>query len=195
MSIAHLLEDFDDLIQGVPVSMTDISIEELRLEAFEKGYQAGWDDAVKSRHEDERTVSVELQQNLQDLTFTYEEARSAVVDSVAPLIRQMVETVLPELAKASLPFRIAEEVEVLAKSASEQPIEIHAFPGDVPAIGPMLDGSDFSRISVIGDDTLPEGQVRIVTGDTEREIDLPETLRNVGDIVASFFQTQKRDIA
>ena len=39
MSVSHLLEDFGALTRGDMVEMTDVLLEEQRLEAFEKGYQ------------------------------------------------------------------------------------------------------------------------------------------------------------
>ena len=54
MSIAHLLEDFGETHAHAPIAMDDVSLEDERLEAFEAGYQAGWDDAVKAQTEDAR---------------------------------------------------------------------------------------------------------------------------------------------
>lgn len=195
MSIAHLLEDFDAFLPGTPVSMTDLSVEEIRLEAFEKGYQAGWDDAVKAQQEDSRAISADLQQNLQDLSFTYAEARNAVIDSLAPLIRQMVKTVLPDLAKHALPLRVAEQVDDLVRTLGDHRIEIQCAPRDLPAICAVLDTSERANVSTVENNDLPQGQVRIRMGDSEREIDVPETLRSLGHLVDSFLQHEKKDTA
>ena len=49
MSIAHLLDDVDAARDGHTVTLTDAALAEERLAAFESGYRAGWDDAVKAQ--------------------------------------------------------------------------------------------------------------------------------------------------
>ena len=50
MSIAHLLEDFTAQAEGAPMRLLDEeALEEERLAAFEKGYGAGWEDALQAQ--------------------------------------------------------------------------------------------------------------------------------------------------
>lgn len=49
-SLSSYLEDFGTpVIGGGPASVSDETLETERLEAFDKGYRAGWDDAIKAK--------------------------------------------------------------------------------------------------------------------------------------------------
>jgi len=195
MSISHLLDDFGPYLNGSPVSLTDVSLEEVRLEAFEKGYQAGWDDAVTAQKDDSRSVSVQLSQNLQDVSFSYEEARADVIASLAPLLRQMVETVLPRLAQDRLPDVIAEEIAQMIREGGDQPIELCAAPSDMTALETIGADTWSKRVRLVEDDGLVSGQVSIRLGQTEHEIDLNETLRKIDDAVTGFFEDNQKERA
>lgn len=188
MSIAHLLEEFGDPSDGTPLAMTDVSLEEERLAAFEKGYQAGWDDAVKAQSEDARRIGADLAQNLQDLRFTYEEAYGAVLAALRPLLTEMAGAVLPQLARASLAPRIAEMLHDHARAVGRQPIEIAAAPEDLPRLEHLT--GDGIEITLVADDTLAAGQVYLRFGESEAEIDLPGVLAGITAAVSGFFDEQ-----
>ncbi|MET4128938.1 flagellar biosynthesis protein [Roseovarius sp. MBR-6] len=188
MSIAHLLEEFGDPSDGTPLAMTDVSLEEERLAAFEKGYQAGWDDAVKAQSEDARRITADLAQNLQDLRFTYEEAYGAVMAALRPLLTEMAGAVLPQLARESLAPRIAEMLHDHARAQGRQPIEIAAAPEDLPRLEQLT--GDSLEIALVADDTLAEGQVYLRFGESEAEVDLPGVLAGITAAVSGFFAEQ-----
>lgn len=195
MSISHLLEDFGTTMQGSMVSLTDVSLEEQRLEAFENGYQAGWEDADKAQNENALKVSADLAQNLQELSFTYQEARGAVIESLGPLLRQMVDTVLPQLAHQSLPDRVLQEVESMVDAMGEHVIQIRAAPGDIAAIEALIKDQPGERLQVIPEDSLADGQVGIRLGDTEREIDLQDVLSGIERAISGFFNENQKETA
>jgi len=195
MSMSDLFEDFGPYLHGTPVSLTDISLEEVRLEAFETGYQAGWDDSVAAQKKDSRAVSVQLSQNLQDLSFTYEEARAEVIASLWPLLKQMVDTVLPRLAQDRLPDIIAEEIQQMIRDGGDHVIELRAAAADILALDNL--GSDQwpERLKLVEDNGLAAGQVCIRLGEREREIDLNETLRKINRTVTDFFEDNQKERA
>ena len=47
--------------------------------SYETGYSAGWDDAVRAETEAHKRISAEFARNLQDLGFTFHEARAHVI--------------------------------------------------------------------------------------------------------------------
>ncbi|MFU8835823.1 MAG: flagellar biosynthesis protein [Roseovarius sp.] len=193
MSIAHLLEEFGETGEGegVTLDMTDISLEEERLAAFEKGYQAGWDDAVKAQSEDSRRISTDLAQNLQDLRFTYEEAHGAVMAALRPLLMEMAGAVLPQLARESLAPRIVEMLHDFARAQGRQPVEIAASAEDMPRLEHLMEGG--IEGTIVADDTLGAGQVYLRFGESEAEIDLPAVIDSITAAVSGFFdETQPR---
>lgn len=195
MGISDLLEDFGALTRGRPVSLTDVSLEEQRLEAFEKGYQAGWDDSVKAASEDSRTIAADLAQNLSDLSFTYEEAQSAMLNALRPLLEQMMETVLPALMRGTLGAHVVDLVHNLARDLGPLPLEIVAAPENVVALDRALGEAPVLSVSVKEDPTLAEGQVFLRFGHEEREIDLSGLLASIERKMAGFFEEHRKDIA
>ncbi len=175
--------------------MTDVSLEEQRLEAFEKGYQAGWDDAVKAQADDVKRVSTDLAQNLNDLSFTYQEAYSAILSSLTPLLTQMVETVLPKAAHQTLGARISEMLSEMAAEYGNQPVEIVSAPANVTAIEEMIEADLSLTVTVKEESSLAEGQVFIRVGETERAIDLSEVLAEIGKSVSGFIKENQKDVA
>ena len=195
MSISHLLEDFGETRPAPQEVADDVSLEEERLQSFETGYQAGWDDAVKAQTEDARRITADLAQNLQDLRFTYEEAYSAVMQALHPLLTQMTATILPGLAHQSLVPRITDTLHELARDQGRRSIEIAAAPDDMVRLGHLLENEPDIDVALVEDDTLGSGQVCIRFGDAEHEIDLPAALEGITTAVAGFFDQQRQERA
>jgi flagellar assembly protein FliH len=195
MSITHLLEDFGVTRRGASMSITDVSLEEARLEAFEKGYQAGWDDSVKSQVEDSRRITADLSQNLQDLNFTYEEAYAAVMQAVHPLLEQMITSVLPRLARDSLVPRLVETVQHIAREHGRQKIGIAAAEDDMPALAYLTDAVPDVDIDLSVDDTLASGQLYLRFDGREQAIDMQEVLQGIEHAVSGFFENSRKATA
>ncbi len=195
MPIGHLLEDYSDFNSGSPVTLTDISLEERRLAAFEAGYQAGWDDSLKAQAEDTMRVSSELAQNLHELSFTYQEAYSGILNALAPLLKEMVDTVLPQAARETLGSRVTEMLFELSQELGKQPVEIVTAPSNMVAIEEMIAKDVPLPVTVKGEISLGEGQVFVRVGGTEREVNLSEVLAEIDRAVTGFFEENQKDIA
>ncbi len=195
MSISHLLEDFGAYARGTPISLTDVSLEEQRLEAFEKGYQAGWDDSVKAQSDDTRHITADFARNLQELSFTYHEAHAAALNSLEPLLRQMVEVVLPKIARETLGTRLIEVLEGLARTQGPEPIELVTAPANVTALEGILSDNPAMPMSIIEEASLADGQVFIRFGTNEHEIDLAQVLEGLDLAVTGFFEENRKEIA
>jgi len=193
MSITHLLEDFGETRQAAPETITDVSLEEERLAAFETGYQAGWDDAVKAQTEDARRITADLAQNLQDLRFTFEEAHGAVMQALRPLLLQMMTTILPRLAQESLAPRIAEMLHDLARDQGRLGIGIACSPDDATRLAHLIGDDPAIGATLTEDDTLGPGQVSLRFGEAEHEIDLGEVLGGIDATIRGFFEQHQTE--
>ncbi|MFB9148549.1 flagellar biosynthesis protein [Roseovarius ramblicola] len=192
MSISHLLEDFDAVRDGHEITLTDVSLEDERLAAFETGYRAGWDDAVEAQAGDARRITADLAQNLQDLSFTYEEAHAAVLQALRPLLAQVTSAVLPRLAQESLGPRVAGMLDELARDQGRRAIEIAASPDDATRLAHLLEARPDLGATLAEDDTLGPGQVLLRFGEAEHEIDLAGVLAGIDAAIHGFFdQTQQ----
>ncbi|MEO3413211.1 flagellar biosynthesis protein [Roseovarius sp. CAU 1744] len=195
MSISHLLEDYSDFKPGSPVALTDVSLEEQRLEAFESGYQAGWDDCVKAQSKNSTHVSADLSQSLRELSFTYQEAYAGILESLEPLLRGMVDAVLPHAAQATLGSRISEMLFELAKEHGQQPVQIVTAPSNSAAVEELLSSDLPLPVTVENEPSLGDGQVTLRIGNAEREINLSEVLAEIDRAVTGFFEENEKDVA
>ena len=171
MTLSRLFPDFGDPSTATLI-LSDEALEEQRLAAFENGYQAGWDDAAKALRQEQAHIPAELARNLGDLSFTYAEAHGDILKRLDPLLRGVMEQLLPQAAQASLGPRIAEEILHLARELGGGSCVITVAPGQVDRVAvalPTLAGLD---LSVQSDDTLGPGQAFLRLAQRERMIDL-----------------------
>ena len=195
-ALSDLLEDFGAAAEsgGHTIHMSEDEGEAMRLEAFEQGYKAGWDDAIKAQSEDHRRISSDLAQNLQDLSFTYHEAYSQVVEGMTPLLNDMIESLLPKLARESLGLHVIELLQDLTRTQSAQSVEIVVASGSREAIAPLLDGDFKMPVTLTEDPRLAEGQADIRFGEVERRVDLAAVLNNIQEALQGFIHENRKEV-
>lgn len=197
MTIAHLLEDFARSRmpgdEAAPGGLSEEAIEAQRLESFEEGYKAGWDDAVAARDAEAAQISAGIAATLQDLSFTYNEAYAHMVKALEPLLERMVGSMLPALARDALKHHVLDELNALARELGRAEAIVHVAPGEVEALEPLVAEAGFP-IRVAGDPELGEGQARLRFGEAERQVDLDEVLARVRRAVAAFCHETEREL-
>ncbi|MCB1333792.1 MAG: ABC transporter ATP-binding protein [Roseivivax sp.] len=156
------------------------------LAAFEEGYKAGWDDAVKAQNNDSRQIAGDLGQNLLDLSFTYHEAVAQVVRSLSPVLRQMVDAVLPALARQSLAPQIVEQLDTAVQHGADVPVEVLVAEGDLAAVTEAMDRDFGFPVRLRAAPELKQGQAEIRFADRETQIDMEEVLAAVGELMQGF---------
>jgi flagellar assembly protein FliH len=177
------LESFDPEGSAAAGAALAADAEERRLAAYESGYAAGWEDAVAAQAGDARRLREDLARNLRDLSFTYHEARAEVLKGLAPLLRAMIDQVLPETARATLGARIAEVVAAEAERLGSPPVQIVVAPADRAAVEAALPDSPPFDLALAVEPTLAEGQVHFRFGSEERVLDLPALLDRIRALV------------
>lgn len=194
--LADLLEDFGTAPQHATTvfQMTEDEADVLRAEAFEQGYKSGWEDAIKAQSQDQTRISSDLAQNLQDLSFTYHEAYSQVVEGMAPLLNDMVESLLPKVARDALGLHVVELLNDLTRSYSEQPVEIVVATDNSEAVAPLLKGDFKMPVSLTEDPQLAEGQAEIRFGKVERRVDLTAVLNNIQEALRGFMHDNRKEV-
>lgn len=174
--------------QKVNVSAADF--EEMRLAAFEKGYTAGWDDAVAAQDADGAKLRADLARNLEDLSFTYAEARAHVLQAMEPLLRDMVAKVLPTIAQETLAPVVLETLRPLAEEMAGAAITVVVNPVNRHKVETMLSTGKTLPLTFVEEPSLGEGQVYLRMGDAESRIDLDGVIAAIGRAVAGFFAMQ-----
>lgn len=195
MSISHLLDDFSRGAGGQSISISDVSLEEQRLEAFEGGYKAGWEDAVKAAKDDTARISSDFAANLQDISFTFQEAQSSLLTALQPLLSSMINSILPKLAHQTLGARLLETLSEMAQSALDDSIEIVTAPQNVAALEKMFDEQEIGRVRITTEPSMGSGQVYIRANDAEREVDLDAVLAQIDTTLTGFFEDRQKEFA
>lgn len=164
MTIAHLLEQFgSDGLGTMEQALPDVSLEEHQLEAFEQGYQAGWDDSAKAHAEEQSCVSYELSQAMQEISFGYREAYCEVMKDLAPVLRDMLSKILPVIAKNALAARVAEQLVELLQDGSDGVVLIRVSPSDYEAMNAVLSKNTSLPLKIEIDPERAVGQVQLAT--------------------------------
>lgn len=148
------------------------AVENARATGYEAGYKAGWDDAVAAEESVRTKIGAELERNLQDLGFTFHEARSHIIKSLEPLLLEMTEKVLPDLVANTLGQSIIDEILPFADSLTDAPVEILICPANKEAVAALLKEGLPMSVTLVEEPSLTEGQVFLRLGSTEKQINL-----------------------
>lgn len=166
------LEDF-----AAPPTADSTARAEDRLRAYEEGYKAGWDDASAAEAQAQERISAEFAKTLDDMSFSYHEARSHILAGLAPLLTAMVDRVLPTLAGRGFAQTVAEFALPLAQDAAAHPLELRVSPENGPALARLLaDSAGAMPLALQEDATLGPGQALLTSPRQSREIDIDAML-------------------
>jgi flagellar assembly protein FliH len=185
MTRALILEDFDGGLETVrpasdsPPPDPARATSETADAAYERGYRAGWDDCELGQKEARSAVSAELSRNIQELGFTYHEARAHVMSGIEPLLRTLIGKVLPEVVAATIGPAILEELAAVAETAADAPVTILVSPESHDTVAEFLAESTSLPFRLVAEPTLGEWQVFFRLGDHERRLDLTEVLDRI----------------
>ena len=203
MSMRYALEDFGDILNApghadasAQITLTradfEIQLEARRLQGYETGYKSGWDDATKSMTEGNARLQSEFARNLEDLGFTYQEARSHVLSTLEPLLTQMLEAVLPNALNDALGPIVAEAMMPLAAEMADTPIDVLVSPGSRPTLEAFLKEAGAVPFKIVEKDTLPDGQNYLRSGESECSVDLSGVVARISDAVGALYHVNEK---
>lgn len=192
MSIFPLEEFSTRIVSDDPTLASNTSLEEHRLEAFEQGYKAGWDDAAAAQSDDQARVAADFARNLQELSFTYHQARGQILGSLEPLLKEMTSKVLPGLARETLSQTIVDEVLSVAQSQTEAGIQIVISPSNRPALEQLIETQDSFEVTIIEEPSMADGLAYLRFADSEKQIDLDSVLTSFSQSVEGYFEQQEK---
>ena len=163
------------------------AVEEAKVASFEQGYSAGWDDAVAAQQGDQARIRADLARNLQSLSFTFQDARSHVLQSIKPLILEMVNRLLPEVAREALAPTVLDAVMPLADDLADAPLTLVLNPAVRARVEDLLIQATGLPMVIDEEPTMPDGQVYIRFGASETKIDLGQVTTDIAIAVRAFF--------
>ncbi|WP_372837534.1 flagellar biosynthesis protein [Phaeovulum sp.] len=185
------LEAFDtENSGGEAVRMNLADLEEAKLAAFEKGYSAGWEDAVAAQEGEAAKLRADLGRNLQALAFSYHEARSHVLRALRPLLHDMVAKVLPRLARESVGMVALEKLMPMAEKLAETPLTVVVSPESRETVEAVLRPRAGFPLQFAEEPSLSDAQVYLRFDDAETRIDLDHVTAAMSAAVTAFFQLE-----
>ena len=191
--MASYLEDFgpDTLVfEGGPDESA--AGEEQRLAIFEQGYSAGWEDALAAQARNTQVASEEFANNLNDLSFTYQEAVQHVVAGLVPFFEALAETLVPDALDAGFVQRIARQLSEAVGVNGAAEVKVRCSPSRQPLLSSALPTLIDMPVSVVTDAAFQDDAVSIDFETSQRHFDLSELSDHVRQSIDAFaFQTKK----
>lgn len=196
MSVSHRYPDF-----SVPVADAQVAaaangdlLEDTKLASFEKGYSAGWEDAVMAHEAALEKATLEIAQSMQDMSFTYHEAYSKLALAMKPMLTEFVIKLMPSVCRLSLGPVVVQEVTALIEEQVQGTVEIATTPDTAPLLEQALTGSVVSPFVIVHEPLLSDGQVYVRLNTSEREINLDGVMASVSEAVDAFFHHAEQEI-
>ena len=192
----HLfLEDFSNAKIAPQQSIAAPSGDDLQaIEkiGFDKGYSAGWEDALSGAQDSDKQSRADCATALQEIDFTYFEARQHVMASFKPLIEAMMTAILPAAARQAITPMVEQELNALADKV-ESSIEILCAPTSKDELETLVEQYSKGPVSVSTEDTLAPTQVQLRFGEGQTEIDMDEAVAKIEQAVVSFFDVSEQE--
>jgi flagellar assembly protein FliH len=190
MTISHLLEDFapsQSTIADTEIeNIQNVISEEARLEAFELGYSAGWEDSATARSEAHTHLSDELCEQLRSLSFTYHEALGQMTKNLRPALNLLFKNILPKTMSVTLGPRLAEEFTNIGQKSAATPVVISVPKGAGASVLALLSRDHQMPVNVQEDENLSLGEARLGIDDTVYGLDGNEVLETIEETLAAY---------
>ncbi|WP_298295557.1 hypothetical protein [uncultured Litoreibacter sp.] len=154
--------------------------------AFDAGYKDGWNDAFEEARTEEGKAQKDIAIALQELGFTYFEARQHILGSFRPLLDAMLHSVLPKASQASLTAMVQQEMTALAEMV-EPPIQILCSPINVEQLTDLVSANGSPPVNIVAEETLAPSQIQLRYADGFSTLDTEATVKRIQDAVGKFF--------
>ncbi|SIO49765.1 flagellar assembly protein FliH [Rhodovulum sp. ES.010] len=165
--------------------------QDIRLNAYEEGYKAGWDDAAAAENEEHARVSADFAKTLQEMSFSYHEARAHVLAALGPLLTAMVERVVPHIASAGFARTVVETAMQMAEAEANRPVRLRINPDNREALDALIGEDPGLPLAIVDDDTVGPGQALVSGTESECEIDIDGMLAAIQTALDEFLKTEE----
>ena len=190
------LEVFDTAStpDGGTQPLVEISaVEEAKIASYEQGYSAGWEDASAAQQGDQSRIRADLARSLQSRSFTFQDARSHVLQAIRPLILEMTNRLLPEVARQSLGPTVLDALMPLAETLGDAPLTLVLNPAVRDRVEGLVAQATGLPMVIEEEPSLSEGQVYIRLGGSEQKVDLDRVTADITAAVRGFFNLSEKD--
>ncbi|MCF6273327.1 MAG: hypothetical protein L3J37_09100 [Rhodobacteraceae bacterium] len=164
------------------------SFDALRENAFKDGVKSGAEAATRAFETEKLRTLSPILEALNDMAFSQVEARQAILTSLRPLIKQMVEAVLPQCAAQGLAEEISAVVYLACEKAPKSRIVIQVASDAVSAIQEQLASTKADFIVVPGP-TLDPLHAKVTWQGGFDDINLASVMAELHRAIDDFFST------
>lgn len=178
----------------VPVFLLPEQVEDIRLNAYERGYGAGWDDGEQQIEATAAAQRDTIARQIEQLNFTYVEAQTHVLRALEPLFESLLSIVLPSAACASVIPLTIEQLLPLVQTAAEAPITLRIASGSQARFEAAFEGLVLPPLSLVETDDLVEGQAELSFETAQSRIDLTHAADAMRQAIERFYQIQNEEI-
>ena len=176
------------------IVLDQIALAREQTASYDTGYRAGWEEAHATSAAYAARCKADLSQHLQSLSFTYHEAQAHVLAALQPLLRHVVEHILPKIAHDGLAAMIVETLAPLADRMGHAPLILRVNPATQSAVQSLIEENQSLPLTVITDPSLGEGKVHLHLGLTEAEVDLNQATADIAAAIRGFFDLFGKDV-
>jgi flagellar assembly protein FliH len=195
MSLSHRYKNFSPQtpqdLHGATGSIE--KVEEQKLQSFEDGYKSGWDDALAAQKTMRSDITAEFGRNLQEASFSYHEARTALARELRSVMEPILCDLLPKVAQETLAAHVIDEISALTQQTLDRQIEVAVHPGRLQSMESVCSDELSQPFTIVEDDTLLEDQVFLRVGASEREVNFEEWIQLTIDTVGRFFDAAEKE--
>ncbi|NRB34147.1 MAG: hypothetical protein HRU31_05275 [Rhodobacteraceae bacterium] len=197
MGVFASLEDF-----SVPESVSDsfdvgdsLQEEDAKLEAFERGYAAGWEDASAAEAGRVAELTDALDMRLRDLSFTYHEALTQMRSNMEPVLRCLFDEILPSAMARTLAPRLSDEVTRLIQGTATTPVVIHVSPGQCEPVLALVSRDHQMPLDVREDPAMARDEARIEIEQASYELDSASVISAAENAINDYLFTALSEVS
>ena len=174
----------------MPSLLMPEDLEDLRLNAYERGYSAGWEDAMRQADDEASAQRAALARMAEGLSFTFHEAQAHLLGALEPLLKAIAAQILPALAREALVQAVSEALMSVAADLAEPPLVLRVPKGMRAAFESGLEGLAVPPLELIECADLPQGVAEFATGARQTRVDLAGTATELAESIARFYQIE-----
>lgn len=157
--------------------------------AFNDGYQQGFDAGRAAAEMGSATLASALVQAISDIDFTYTEARTQLLKSLAPLFETLTATVLPHCIETGFAGHLAEELARAAAADTNNPVRVYIHPDQQIAVQMA---TEHLEIEIHADPALGPHTAWIQRGNTETQLELDRLLDQINAALGAIATPENR---
>ncbi|MEO9820401.1 MAG: hypothetical protein ABJ370_21810 [Paracoccaceae bacterium] len=193
MTLSHLYQNFGDQKPSTSTNQSLEAVEDEKLQSFEDGYKAGWDDAVNAQSQARDHIDSDFAKNLQEISFGFHEARAALNKELGEILEPFFVGLLPVVAHETLVPKVVESVQHLARQIADRPIEVAVSPSRMVTMQSAFEEQIQEPFIVTPDEGLEKDQIFIRVGAAEKAIDLETWNAEIRSMISNHLKFSKKE--